>query len=487
MSLDIPTAPIIKFRKNSESSVTKDGKSVMILETKEKKITVNLKDDKVFLNKKDFPKNIELMKSSISNIEKHSSDRSLVRIQKIKGDDALDGLEIEKKIIPEPANRSVIRSQEVEKAGELSKDKDEVLNIVEQCEQFQVDGVRLNTVGSRETKRKEDSFDSQCQKTRSFPEIKMNNLGMGRDKKIVPVQDSVDIRTELVRSKENDEEFIIPVEHNEEHFEYFKLCYICDKLHLTTTTFTSLGCEHTICLKCGKTFYEDKIEQGEFNLQCPIYRCTFCPDIEFIKMLLSDKHIQTFKKYLEAEDIQEMAKIKSNTQLEVRVYTQKHVFDINTNDTFFNYNKTKDRFCIKCGEPSLYGRTGKTYVKCLNCYNTICKFCMKAFTYDHLDITSMNYCKVYFRKTLKKTIEKESKLKLFILTYIMMIPSYVLFVFAMYSYIADAMSYLLCRKDKTIKAVKLIYLIMLMLIILILFPVFIILIPYFPVLIAVFK
>jgi hypothetical protein len=122
MSIDIPTAPIIKFRKNSESSVTKDRKSVMILETKEKKITVNLKDDKVFLNKKDFPKNIELMKSSISNIEKHSSDRSLVRIQNIKGD-ALDGLEIEKKIIPERANRSVIRSQE-EKAGELSKDKD---------------------------------------------------------------------------------------------------------------------------------------------------------------------------------------------------------------------------------------------------------------------------------------------------------------------------------------------------------------------------
>jgi hypothetical protein len=475
MSIEIPNAPYIRFRKNSEPSV-KENKSIMILETNEKKITVNLKDDKVFLNKNDFPRNIHLMKNSVSNIESgHFSDRSLVKIQKKTKEaiplENIENLDIENK---NSANKVIIRSRD----EKIELSKEDPMNIIEQCEQFQVDGLRLNTVGS---KRDINLSCTQHQKTSSFPEVKINIHNN------VTIPRSDDIRFDSFNKVKDYANEVLTNENPEEHFEYFKLCYICDKLHLTTTTFTSIGCEHTICLKCGKTFYEDKIEQGEFNLKCPMYKCTFCPDIEFIKLLLSDKHIETLKKYLEKEDMQAMVKIKSNTQLEVRVYTQRHVFDINTNDTFFNYNKTKDRFCIKCGEPSLYGRTGKTYVKCLNCYNTICKFCMKYFTYDHLDITSMNYCKVYFRKTLKKTVEKESKIKIFLLTYLMMIPSYVLFVLAMYTYIADFMSYLICHKDKTNTVIKIIYLLLLLLTVTILFPIFIVLLSFFPVLIAIFK
>jgi hypothetical protein len=474
------TAPIIRFRKNSASSVSKEGKSIMILETKEKKITVNLKDDKSFLNKKDFPRNINLMKSSISNMESgHFSDRSLIRMKK-QGENIpindIENLDIENK---DPnRSREMIKSQEVkiETSGDL---KDEPLNIVEQCEQFQVDGVKLNSIESRETgkDRRLSAYSYNNQQTRSIAHIKVNNEIYQHNVILSKRKESNDLRSKEVNID-------LVVKESEEQFEYFKLCFICDKLHLTTTTFTALGCEHMICLKCGKTFYEDKIEQGEYDLQCPIYKCPFSPNLEFIKILLSDKHVETLKNLLDRKDVAEV-RTKSNTQLEVRVYTQKHVFDVNTNDTFFNYNKTKDQFCIKCGEPSLYGRTGKTYVKCLNCYNTICKFCMKYFTYDHLDITSSNYCKVYFRKTLKKQIEKESKFKIFLLTYIMMIPSYILFVLAMFSYISDIIKIILCKKEKII--FKIIHVFIMLLAIIILLPVFIIMIPYFPILIALFK
>jgi hypothetical protein len=492
MSTEVQPNPIIVFRKNSKSSTNKDKRSIMILETKEKKITVNLKDDVNFLNKKDFKKNISIVKSSVSNMESgHFSDRSLVRIQKATLEnlpiDKIDKMDIEKKE-QEILNKSkeIIEGQENGPETPVDTDaKHEGVNLIKQCETFQIDGINMNNIDSADTQRDNINIEYGHKVPPSYPQIKLITNNNGSHVIYNPPSIENDIKSKDFESSEK-----LKYDHlNEEPtFEYFKLCYICDKLHLTTSTFSSLGCEHAICLKCGKTFYEDKIEQGEGNLKCPIYNCQACPEISFIKTILSDKHSETLMNLLErGESNVEMSKRKSNTFFEVKVYTQKHVFDVNTNDTFFTFNQTKDQFCIKCGEPSLYGRTGKSYVKCLNCYNTICKFCMKAYSYDHLDITSLNYCKVYFRKTLKKNIEKQSNLKIFLLTYLMMIPSFTLLFCAMFTYIADIISYVLLYKNKTNAIFKVIFFLMYFISIIIMFPVFILLIPYFPILIAIFK
>jgi hypothetical protein len=504
-SLDYTTAaPVIVFRKNSGSSVSRD-KTIMILETKEKKITVNLKDDLAFLHKNDFPRNINMMKSSVSNMESgHFSDKSLVRIQ--KQNDILDkigGLDIEAKQSIEVKNRDMLRSQDVRlETPKENLEPEERVNIVQQCEINEpLECVKLNTVESNDTQnhiRIKTPTESPHQKSRAFPQIKIisgNSLYNGN---IVLTQNNhdSDLKGKVLKGRDLDtQERIRILNDNEENtFEYFKLCFICDKLHLTTTTFTAIGCEHSICQKCGKTYYEDKIEQGDYSLKCPVYRCTYIPDPELVEKLLSGKHYQAYRKHMdEANNTDSGAfnifkQLKStNTNTDVKVYTQKHVFDVNTNDTFFCYNKARDQFCIKCGEPSLYGRTGKTYVKCLNCYNTICKFCMKFYTYDHFDITSMNYCKVYFRKTLKKIFEKPSTLKIFLLTYLMMLPSFIMFICAMYTYLAEFLSHLLSHREKTNFFVKIFYLFIYIFICICLFPCFILLMPYFPILMAIFK
>jgi hypothetical protein len=265
---------------------------------------------------------------------------------------------------------------------------------------------------------------------------------------------------------------VITNQSQEEINEFFKFCFLCDKLHLSNTMLM-LGCNHAFCQKCGKVYYEDKIEQGDKLLKCPVFKCHKTASFEFLKNLVTERHINLLGKN----------QTEPNTNLdskfeEVKVYTQKHILDINTNDNFLLYNKIKEQFCQKCTEASLYGRTGKTYVKCLNCFNTICKFCMKIYNYDHLDITSENYCKVYFRKDLKKHIVKPNKCKLYLLTLGLIIASYFLLFMAIFKHIHK---YFKNKKSNIVFSIF--YNIIFFLLCIFLAPILLMTIPYFPILI----
>ena len=255
----------------------------------------------------------------------------------------------------------------------------------------------------------------------------------------------------------------------EEGNEYFKFCFLCDKLILTSNMICVGNCSHFFCSKCGKIYYEDKVEQGENVLKCPIYKCLIQLENDLLKAIITEKHYELFISYKNRK-----VNNQKNIVDDVKIYTKKHILDINDNQNFMLYNKTKEQFCFKCNEASLYGRTGRNYVKCLNCLNT--KHCMKFYTFDHLDITSDNYCKVYFRKDLKKDSVKQNKFKAFCITVLMIIASYILSVLAIFSIILRCI-----RKEGKKNTKYYIDTIIVILLFLLLIPLMILVIPFFPI------
>ena len=267
----------------------------------------------------------------------------------------------------------------------------------------------------------------------------------------------------------------------------FRICFICDQFFLKDKINYATDCEHSFCRRCGKGFYEEKIEQGDVTFKCPVYKCEKKVSLDIIINLVSEKHFKSIESKEEKMNITKGVNnfIKMDS---VKYYTQKHVLDINTNETYFIYNKAKENFCIKCSEAALYGKSGKYIVKCLNCYHTICKFCMKSFTADHFEISSFNYCKVYFRRRLRKGYVKEKQFcKNFLFLFLIYIVSYLLICLSIYKIIyvffskALGLGLGLGLRNKKNKSVlkNILYYILLTITYIIITPLFLLCIPYF--------
>ena len=107
----------------------------------------------------------------------------------------------------------------------------------------------------------------------------------------------------------------------------------------------------------------------------------------------------------------------------LNLYSQNHVLDINSNEKLYMYNKNKDIYCHRCFQPALFSKINGFFIKCLNCHNRICKYCLKEFNDEHMDIMSENHCKVYYRKDDFYWDNSLAKYKFFLQLF---------FVFAMY-------------------------------------------------------
>jgi hypothetical protein len=202
------------------------------------------------------------------------------------------------------------------------------------------------------------------------------------------------------------------------------------------------------CFKCGKCYYEEKIEEGETYMKCPFYKCGYYIDLEIIKRLVTAKHMETFVKKLGNNDniiilpkkmISDTATpTKSASDARIKLYSQKHVFDITNNESFRYFSKARDQYCGRCFEPALYGKSGKKFVKCLNCLLKLCKFCGKEFSHEHFNIAGFNYCKVYYRKKTH-TIQssKGNNCKEICLGTILFLIGYFLFIVGVFKYISN--------------------------------------------------
>lgn len=553
----------IRMRKNSEGNKSKNG-SVIILESQDRKLTFNVKNNKEFFDKSNIDNNLRIVKSSANINDKENLTNSTniikpdviedinmenipIRVPAIEKLQSIKSSNHTKLSIPKIPNFPVLNeirkpvsikvsSNREEKNSQSQKnlmlmtvtENEERLNIKsnnnmqnsgivldEHLEQIEHPNVftevndetqniqhdLLNQIFGRNNKidglKQETYLKSSIHEcTPATQKQKMMiNQSSGKKVKILSKDDAEHTR------QENEQDF----GPNSDSSEFpFRICFICDQFFLKEKTYTTENCDHSFCRRCGKAFYEEKIEQGEVSFKCPVYKCPDKASNQMIKLLVSEKHFTSIdkKEFVEGSDKEtqmnspnvvsfkqkhSLNNFVSVTKMDsIKFYTQKHVIDINSNESYFLFNKAKEFFCVKCSEPALYGKTGKYIVKCLNCYHTICKFCMKNYTSDHFEISSFNYCKVYFRRRLRKIPVKDTKhIKNFLFTWLLFIASYLMICLFIYKYISLGISKIMCFKRNERNVLKLIFFYFLAFVINItITPVMFLVMPYYPPLIT---
>ena len=286
------------------------------------------------------------------------------------------------------------------------------------------------------------------------------------------------IKENMPGSQGQKAESIDSSEDNDSGLEYpYKVCFICDNYRESNQVFYCY-CHHYFCWKCGKKFYETKIEKQDYSFTCPMFKCQNLIKIQMLMKIISDKHYELLlrnqvdgpkgENNLEPTSLQKILNSESNQENENNAIksnkgikdSKENILDIGTcskksekkddkvilaknmikldnydNDLMCKYQKNKERYCHNCGEPGLF-EIRKHVIKCLNCFQVMCKFCMKHYHSDHFDLTSFNYCKVYFRSRLCiNEVTSNSKIKEFFLNIIIILISYLFFILGNLTYI----------------------------------------------------
>ena len=170
----------------------------------------------------------------------------------------------------------------------------------------------------------------------------------------------------------------------------------------------------------------------------------------------------------------------------LKLYTQRHVLDINSNENFFMFNKFKNIYCPKCNEPALFTKIKGHFIKCLNCYHRICKYCLKDYDEKHMDIAFEEHCKVYFRND-NNFIKNNNVFILFFIQLFFISASYYFCFYGGFLYINNAVKCIFCvKKDSNPFIWVIIYFISFILFICAV-PVILISLPYFPIFTSIFN
>ena len=268
-------------------------------------------------------------------------------------------------------------------------------------------------------------------------------------------------------------------------------------------------------MKCGKAYLEQKIEEGEKRLKCPFFKCNYIISEDILTNLVTAKHMENYKIKLAIVNLNspmgsgtvdtnriniisnpnDFLSCKVNSETKLKHYLQKHVFDMSNNESFFIFNKAKEQYCARCYEPSLFGKNGSKFVKCLNCMLKFCKFCSKEITSDHFNVAAFNYCKVYFKKKFQFVPPLKAGLcKEVLLNILLFVVGYFVFLIGIFKYISNYYYYSLLKienkeqhnmtkiKCQTSFSIYLLYFSYILLMILsftVIFPFLLALIPYF--------
>ena len=221
----------------------------------------------------------------------------------------------------------------------------------------------------------------------------------------------------------------------------YKLCSICDHASPVSRLFVAECNKHFLCRKCSKNYYEDIIEEGIKEMLCPFTKCREPVDLLDLKKIVSNNHFDILiNKKVNLEETQNkyyLTKIKTNIDNEnVKLYTKKHVIDINSNKSLYSSYNAKDNYCPNCFHESLFSKTNTYFFKCLYCGCKRCKYCLKEYDDRHFDSTSITHCKIYYR--FDEIGKKDPKF-----LYILLLQLF--FVFASY-YICFAGAFLSAKK-----------------------------------------
>ena len=255
----------------------------------------------------------------------------------------------------------------------------------------------------------------------------INNLTNLNNKEIQENIQKVKNEVDNTSQDRNDNKGINCIYLNQNNNNIYKMCYICEHTYNILRFFVAECNEHFICKKCAKIYYEDVIEDGVKDFFCPILNCKAPMITSKLKDIISQEHFKRLnykcgdnsnhdKNNNNDDKVTNkffFAKLRTNLNEEkMTLYTKKHVIDINSNKSFFDYNKGKDGYCPFCYEKSLFSKINAKFYKCLNCLRKICKYCFKEFKEGHIDIKDNQHCKVYYR------IEENEKKILIILLFL---------------------------------------------------------------------
>ena len=239
--------------------------------------------------------------------------------------------------------------------------------------------------------------------------------------------------------------------------ESYLSCYICDRTYSSNRLYSADCQKHFICRRCCKNYYEERIEQGDRDLKCSVFTCneSFNPGLSILQKFLSENHLDLLlnnktknneNKLIEPSlSLQKKYNFTNQSSEVMKSYMKKHVIDINSNQNFYMYNKAKVQFCPKCGEQSLFSKTGTYFVKCLNCFHRICKYCMKEYNELHMDISNDNHCKIYYRRDGLDD-EKKSFFYLFLIEIFLIISAFIFLFFGAFMYFKNCIKAIFCIK-----------------------------------------
>ena len=250
----------------------------------------------------------------------------------------------------------------------------------------------------------------------------------------------------------------------------FIICELCDLLIPKDLMINLNECNHSFCSRCAQNYYEDKIETGtDLNFNCPYYYCkTIIPET-LLKKLVSAK---LFKRYCRFQsknlehnrtfqvgsnhEVSFTNKDLSNYHFTLQEYNKKNVLDISLNDnSLYLYTQYKDNFCKDCNLPSLFGKNCKNILKCLNCFQRYCKFCLqKIDSADHFNVLNEDKCCKSYNKFYREQISSKKRKRylnhLLQNVFCFFIGYWFLYIFILF-YIDKYLNIMFCLKKKTSK------------------------------------
>jgi hypothetical protein len=238
----------------------------------------------------------------------------------------------------------------------------------------------------------------------------------------------------------------------EEDNQRYERCIICERKIIYNNIYSCQSKRHKICRRCVKNYYEDIIEQGERKIKCPIFYCDSPFDKSLLKNIISIHHYNLLDgkpnmiSQLTSYHLKENYNSIYDEKETLKLYTKRHVLDINSNQSFFMFNKAKNQFCSKCNESSLFSKIGGHFIKCLNCFHRICKYCLKEFDEFHMDIGYEDHCKVYYRLE-NDNIEKNSCIYEFLIQLFFVIASFSFLFIGSFKYFKLFFQKIFCVKN----------------------------------------
>ena len=282
--------------------------------------------------------------------------------------------------------------------------------------------------------------------------------------------------------------------------DYYKAfqCIFCEQVFKENEMSKLITCGHKFCNKCGENYFNELIDNDCYNqkFKCPFVKCQKEITYLIIESLLSSKNYDTlrinqmkqdneitYRNFISKENNKENNLNKlGNYSLKKRNNkinnnNNKYIIDINNlkNVQYF-YLESKKIFilCPKCGENTLYRKANKYFLKCLNCKNKFCKFCMRLLKDNHFSQDNINRCKVYFRINKYK---KKNFFTVFIQQIFLIIAGYLFLL----TFFINKIKNLYRHKYKYLIIQNIMGCFLYFILSIVFFPIIILLIPYYPI------